>query len=134
MSETVAGRRRDTCICANKGSRFGFVVGVAGVGFLSLLLAGCSQRSGVASGAATVASLRLHGTAYGGDQPVSGATIQLYAVGTTGDGSASTPLLTQAVTSDSSGEFTLTGDYQCPSASTQVYLTAAGGNPDCRLA
>jgi trimeric autotransporter adhesin len=129
MGEAVAARRRDTCIWANRDSRFGFVIGVAGVGFLSLLLAGCSQRSGVASGAATVASLHLHGTAYGGDQPVSGATIQLYAVGTTGDGSASTPLLTQVVTSDANGEFTLTGDYQCPSASTQVYLTATGGNP-----
>jgi len=96
---------------------------------LSLLLAGCSQKSGVESVGPPVASLHLHGSAYGGEQPVSGATIQLYAVGTTGDGSASTPLLTQVVTSDSNGEFTLAGDFQCPSASTLVYLTATGGNP-----
>jgi hypothetical protein len=33
------------------------------------------------------------------------------------------------VTSDANGEFTVTGDYQCPSASAQVYLMATGGNP-----
>jgi hypothetical protein len=101
----------------------------AGLGSLSLLLAGCAQRpAGDGSAAAPVASFRVHGTAYGGQQPVSDATIQLYAVGTAGDGSAATPLLTQAVTSDANGEFTLSG-YTCPTPSTLVYLTATGGNP-----
>lgn len=61
--------------------------------------------------------------------PVSGATIQMYAVGTTGDGSPATALLAQSITSDSSGDFTLTGQYTCPSSSTLVYVTATGGNP-----
>jgi hypothetical protein len=72
---------------ANVGSGFdlGFTrVAAAGVGLLSLLLAGCSPKAGVESVGAPVVSLHLHGTAYGGEQPVSGATIQLYAVGTTG--------------------------------------------------
>jgi polygalacturonase len=91
----------------------------------------------------------LSGAVHGGQQPVTGSTIQLYAVGTTGDGSAATPLLTTAVTtSDGSGNatnsnanagnafnslpagsFTLTGDYTCPSAGAEVYLTSTGGNP-----
>jgi hypothetical protein len=27
------------------------------------------------------------------------------------------------------GSFTITGDYTCPSGSSEVYLVAAGGNP-----
>ncbi len=69
------------------------------------------------------------GTVQGGLQPVSGATIQLYAVGTTGDGSASTPLLTSAVRTNSSGQFSINGLYTCPAPGTLVYLAAMGGNP-----
>jgi hypothetical protein len=100
---------------------------LSGLGCLSLLLAGCAQKP-AGDAAAPVVSFRVHGAAYGGQQPVSDATIQLYAVGTAGDGSAATPLLTQAVTSDANGEFTLSG-YVCPTPSTLVYLTATGGNP-----
>ncbi|MGD0796879.1 MAG: glycosyl hydrolase family 28 protein [Acidobacteriaceae bacterium] len=93
--------------------------------------------------------MSLSGSVRGGEQPVSGSKIQLYAVGTTGDGSAATPLIGVTVTtSDGSGNagnsnansgnsfnslpagsFTITGDYTCPSAGTAVYLTSVGGNP-----
>jgi len=108
-----------------------------------VLLSGCAglQHSGSASG--------LSGAVHGGQQPVTGSAIQLYAVGTTGDGSAATALLTTTVTtSDGSGNasnsnantgnafnslpagsFTLTGDYTCPPAGAEVYLTSTGGNP-----
>ena len=66
---------------------------------------------------------------HGGQQGVSGATIQLYAAGATGYGSAATALLTKTVTTDAAGSFTITGDYTCPTASTQVYIVATGGNP-----
>jgi hypothetical protein len=69
------------------------------------------------------------GSVRGGQQAVTGATIQLYAVGTAGDGSASTPLLTQAVTTDASGEFSITGDYTYPTPTSLVYLVATGDNP-----
>jgi trimeric autotransporter adhesin len=92
---------------------------------LSLLLAGCSQTQ---SGKVTEPLVR-HSSVHGGQQPISGATLQLYAVGTTGDGSAATPLLTQAVASDANGNFNITGAYTCPSASTLVYVVATGGNP-----
>ncbi|MEO6910292.1 MAG: choice-of-anchor D domain-containing protein, partial [Edaphobacter sp.] len=61
--------------------------------------------------------------------PVTGASLQLYAVGTTGDGSSATPLLAQPIASDASGNFSLTGTYTCPSPSSLVYVTASGGNP-----
>jgi hypothetical protein len=95
-------------------------------------LSGCTADfSNVASsGPAPVSGLggAIHGSVHGGQQPVTGATIQLYGVGTTGYGSAATPLLTQVVTTDQNGGFNITGDYTCPT-SNMVYLTAAGGNP-----
>ena len=95
-----------------------------------------------------VEETRPTGIVMGGQQPVTGNLIQLYAVGTTGDGSAATALIhTTVTTSDGSGltngnantgnanntlpagSFTITGDYTCPSASTEVYLVGTGGNP-----
>jgi hypothetical protein len=70
----------------------------------------------------------IGGSIHGGQQPVAGATVQLYTVGTTGDGSAATPLLTATVKSDANGNFTFTGLYSCADA-TLVYLTATGGDP-----
>ena len=114
---------------------------------VSAVITGC----GAAPSATSVggAASAYEGSVHGGQQPVAGAHIQLYAVGTTGDGSASTPLLTTPVTSsDGSGNasnananagnglnsfpvgtFTITGDYTCPSPSTQVYMTATEGDP-----
>jgi hypothetical protein len=69
------------------------------------------------------------GTVLGGLVPVCDSTIQLYAVGTTGDGSASTPLLTGApVLTDTSGNFALP-TFTCPTPGSLVYITATGGNP-----
>ena len=65
-------------------------------------------------------------------EPISGATIQLYQVGTGGDGYSATPL-GSSTTTDSSGEFTLTGDYTCPGSNPLVYLLATGGNPGLAL-
>jgi trimeric autotransporter adhesin len=96
---------------------------------LPLFLGGCAQRQGAQVANTPIPLLVKHGKVHGGQQPVSGSTIQLYAVGTTGDGSPATPLLTQAVTTDSNGDFNITGDYSCPSSASLVYLVATGGNP-----
>ena len=91
------------------------------------LLSGCALN-GVSNSGAAADSVTLAGSIHGGQQPVSGATIQLYAVGTTANGAASTPLIAGSVTSDSQGGFNITGTYSCTNAS-QVYLVASGGNP-----
>jgi glucuronoarabinoxylan endo-1,4-beta-xylanase len=70
----------------------------------------------------------LSGQVKGGQQPISGATIQLYQVGTAGDGSSAAPL-GSSTTTNPSGGFTITGDYTCPGSNPQVYLLATGGNP-----
>lgn len=102
---------------------------------LAVISVGCgvtpssSSSSSGSSGSSGSVPLALNGHVMGGQQPVSGATIQLYAAGSSGYGSASTGLLTSAVTTDASGSFTITDLYTCPSSATQVYLTARGGNP-----
>ena len=89
-------------------------------------LTGCSIDR-LEPGTSSVPQLRGH--AHGGQQPVSGALIQLFATGSAGNASAATQLLTQNVVTDANGNFTITGDYTCPSANAQMYITATGGNP-----
>ncbi len=90
--------------------------------------------------------MTLKGKVYGGEQPISGASVYLYAANTTGYPGASVSLLnshvlTQTpaggednsdnyyVTTASDGSFNISSDYTCPSSTTQVYLYALGGNP-----
>ena len=116
----------------------------------ALLLSGCSispvattskNQPGSTAGAA------IKGVVHGGQSPIVGAHVYLYAVNdtgyagpgiaasstnqsvsllTTGDGSDSlgTYVLTQ-----SDGSFSITGDYTCPSATPDTYLLAVGGAP-----
>jgi trimeric autotransporter adhesin len=93
---------------------------------LLLCLFGCgTQRTGLQ----VIVPAGRHGLVHGGQQPVTGSTIQLYAVGTSGDGSAATPLLSPAPVSDANGTFNISGTYSCPSSSSLVYIVASGGNP-----
>jgi O-glycosyl hydrolase len=70
----------------------------------------------------------MRGKVWGGQQPVSLASVQLYAVGTTGDGSAAAPIAGASTTTASDGTFTF-GSYTCPTPTTLVYLLSSGGNP-----
>jgi len=92
----------------------------------------------------------MQGRVHGGNQPVTGSTIQIYSAGTTGYGTGASSLIptgsyypgglpcvttsgnpngcvTKVVT-DSTGSFTVTGDYTCVPG-TQGYIVASGGNP-----
>jgi GDSL-like Lipase/Acylhydrolase family len=117
---------------------------------LCINLTGCGPalvKSQVSTGTGVSTAAGFSGNVSGGQQPISGSLIQLYAVGTTGDQSPATALLATAVTtSDGSGaanananagnannslpagSFTITGDYTCPTQSAQVYLVSTGGN------
>jgi hypothetical protein len=72
---------------------------------------------------------KISGVVHGGQQPVSGATIQLYAANATTNQGASTPMLTTTVLTGSDGSFNITGDYTCPVSNPLVYLVSTGGNP-----
>jgi len=106
---------------------------------------GCSGMVSTTAPTA-LAGVAMTGTVHGGQQPVTGAHVYLFATGTSGYGSASTSLLNIAkpgvtadpsgngyVTTDASGSFTVSPgaspDYLCPSANQPVYFLALGGNP-----
>jgi streptogramin lyase len=96
----------------------------------ALVLAGCSgSLSTGTTGTDSTPGVAVHGTVYGGRQAIVGASVYLYAANTTGYGSLSVPLLASPVTTDASGNFTITGNYTCPAAASQVYLYAVGGDP-----
>ena len=94
---------------------------------LALLAVLCGCGAGDFGGGSGVQALAAAGKVQGGQQGVSGAQIQLYAVSTM-DGGAATALLTAPVVSGADGSFSL-GGVACPSAVTPVYLVASGGNP-----
>ena len=93
---------------------------------LSAFLSGCGMHNPVQPIAPIVG---ISGAVHGGQQPISGATIQLYTPAPDNSGVGSTPLLTAPVLTDLSGNFNITGLYTCPSAGSLVYLTATGGSP-----
>ena len=93
-----------------------------------IIVSGCTSSNEFGIQGTTSQEVSFSGSVHGGQQPVAGATIQLYSVGTTADGATSTPLLTSTVTSAGDGTFNITGLYSCTNA-TLVYITASGGNP-----
>jgi len=95
-------------------------------------LVGCGDRIPAALTSSSTSS-QLHpylqGRALGGQQPVTGSSVMLYAAGTAADGSASLPLLAQPVLTDSSGNFSIPRTFTCPQSSSLLYVAATGGNP-----
>ncbi len=91
--------------------------------------------------AGSVPGAALQGMVHGGQQPIVGAHVYLYAANTTGYGNAAVSLLESAggtsvdgngnyyYPTQSGGTFSVTGDFTCPSAGSQVYLYAVGGDP-----
>ncbi len=73
-------------------------------------------------------SSQIHGHVGNSQSSISASSVQLYSMGTQGMGSAATPLLSTPVTTDSSGNFTISESYAC-SSSSRLYLVATGGNP-----
>ena len=107
-------------------SRFRTLAYALSLGTGLLALAGCGV--GTTGSTPTVVS-GMGGRVMGGQQPITGSSVQLFAPGTTGYASASIPLLNRPVTSDANGNFSLTGTFTCPSSSTPVYIYVQGGNP-----
>ena len=93
---------------------------------ISLPFAGCRQIEGVYPASP---SQMLSGFVHGGDTPVSGSFIQMYAAGTAGKASAAYPLLKTSAKTESDGFFSISGEYTCPSSEALVYLVATGGVP-----
>lgn len=117
----------------------------------AVLLAGCSASFQPGSvKPAQVPIGNIQGTVHGGQAPVTGAQIYLFAAGTGGYGTNATSLITSGasgvtcnpatgnsnpalnnacyVTTDNNGNFALGGEYTCTQGQ-EVYMVALGGNP-----
>ncbi len=94
-----------------------------------LPLAGCGVGMTNTSGAVP-AGTTITGRVHGGQQPIVGAIVTLYAPGTGGYGTTPTVLTTATAPTDSTGGFTLTRPYPtaCPGNSLPTYIVATGGN------
>jgi len=91
---------------------------------------GASANVAVATPAPATSSfsgVTFSGKAMAGKQPLIGSSVQVYAAGTSGNGSSGTALLSTALTTDSNGAFTVPAGYSCPASTSQVYVVARGG-------
>jgi streptogramin lyase len=119
----------------------------------AFVLSGCSAGPAFQPAVTPSSSTRgaaIAGRVHGGQSPISGAHVYLYAVndiGYAGPGIAASSANTAAslltsstgnpadgsgnyyVTTGSDGSFSITGDYTCSATTPNVYLLAVGGNP-----
>jgi len=116
---------------------------LASLSLVIVLLTGCALSPTATPTPANGAAIQ--GMVHGGQQPIAGASVYLYAAGTGGYGTASTSLLTSSVltnspgssgkdgsgnyyvVTDAGGNFNISSDYACTTGQ-QVYLYVTGGN------
>jgi streptogramin lyase len=109
---------------------FHAVLAILGAGLLAISLTGCSSAVGGShTGTTGYEGQGFSGKALVGQQPLIGASVELYGMGSSGDGSNGVALLPNALTTDSTGAFSVTAGYDCPSSGSQLYLVARGGRP-----
>jgi hypothetical protein len=94
-----------------------------------LCLTGCSVDSFQGPPAASPA-VALTGTVHGGQNPITGALVYMYAAGTGGYNTAARSMLGGAgyVTTGTGGVFSISNDYTCDPGD-EVYLYVTDGNP-----
>jgi streptogramin lyase len=99
-------------------------------GIGAALLNGCGSGSQAPVVSTSSSGPGFRGIVHGGQQPVSGALITLYAAGLSGPGAGALNLTAaHTITTDQGGNFTIPEDYTCPATASQAYIVARGGNP-----
>lgn len=105
----------------------------------SVLLIGCSANFGDSPNNPTQVTAQVKGVIHGGQQPIVGAHVFLFAANSGGYGQPSVNLLTAGDGSDpgygnyfltdAAGSFNLNGDFTCPAGNPVTYMLATQGNP-----
>ena len=114
--------------------RYSHTIRFIGYLFPILFAVGCnSVNSSFTAPVAASATPTIEGSVFGGQQPVVGAKIQIYAAGAPtaggGYGLGSIPLITGTLpTTNSSGNFTITGGYTLPTTPSHLYIVSTGGS------
>ncbi len=124
-----------------RGMKRGSIVAASTL-LAAVALAGCEGGTSMIAPEKPAVATSAHGRVMGGQQPITGASIYLYAAGAGGYGGAVASLLTSSagnqdgsgnwyVKTDASGNWAITGDWSCPSSPSPSYLyvLALGGNP-----
>src|SRR5215469_7558363 len=75
----------------------------------------------------TTPSLLISGKVLTGTQAIAGASVQVYAAGSTGNGLGATALLATSAVTDASGAFAISTGLNCASSSSMLYVIARGG-------
>lgn len=75
----------------------------------------------------TTPPLLVSGKVLAGTQPITGASVQVYAAGSSGNGLGATALLDTPAVTDTKGAFAISAGLNCPSSSSMLYLIARGG-------
>jgi len=90
-----------------------------------IILTGCGANTTSYSG--PTPSSKISGKVFGGQQPIYNSQVTVWSIGLTTYGSPATPL---AITyTDTDGSFSFSDSaYECATPTTQVYITAQGGN------
>ena len=119
-------------------------IAAAGVVLMAVVLSGCEGGTSMLApeNPIPLAAASAHGRVMGGQQPISGASIYLYAAGAGGYGSAASSLLTRStghqdaqgnwyVQTGQDGTWAITGDWNCPlsPSPSYLYVLALGGVP-----
>ena len=97
---------------------------------LTVAMAGCGIGGSGSSPSRSPGSgvnLAVQGVVHGGQQPISGSQIALYAAGKTGIASTVRSMLSKPVTTGADGSFSISGLYSCQPGD-QVYVVATGGS------
>jgi streptogramin lyase len=74
-----------------------------------------------------LAGSAFSGKVMAGQLPLVGATVQVYAAGTGGNGSAPTALLSAPLVTDANGAFSVAAAFTCPYSNSVLYAVASGG-------
>jgi hypothetical protein len=116
---------------------------LAALGSLALALTGCTLGTiATSNGGGSIAAhvSGLGGKIMGGEQPIKGATVAMYTVGTTGYGTGAAAISGATTTTDMYGNFSIP-NFTCPVSNSVgsngtdplTYIVATGGNPGLGL-